>query len=774
MVKISTKTVLLLIVFAFAIIYRLLTMHLDVYPSGADIGLHNSVVNSITLSGGTDFQWNFYQMGGGFSLTFPGYHIFVSYIVLLTGLSEYIAFSLTVALFSSLMVFCSFLVTKAAWSESAGLIVAFLVAISRFDIEMLLWGGYPNAAALMFIPLIFYLYLEKKRFSSFSFLLVTGLLSATIFLSHSLTSVMFVAITILTTFTMIVFPKRLNVTRKRILFWILPLILGLIIVSPFLVDAIPAYLGANSGTFTGGVSDIQQALLSTRVLPLEWILPLFFSVFLFFLFSKKYRGQFFTTPSFLFFLWLLVPVLSTQGFLVGLYVDYNRFLYFVILPVIVLIGLGIDHGSNFFSRIINKYRSLTKIDPPIKKLSTKKQLNFIRRIYKNNIYGGFALVFLIISFFTIPIFLTPFQGRTIQSFYQVMNNPGYDAILWAKQNTPTGSVFVSDAHYGWWFSGFAQRPTLSAVDPQFLTLAREFEPAQVANSILDTNFVVDNGLIQIREDGGYIGRHNPMFLAKLNWTYFPYPFFHFNNAENTILLKIDDGYEVFDIMQLPITEMQVQNNSNQVSILVGKGNSYFNYTQQLTVYAGVRFVDLSIEIDTIQSNVSIINANYLLHTKGELVETENSVGFIDEGVKVLGQIIFDENQIRYTQVTAENPSGLYLNYLFNEENSVKLQLSIGVFSLTNNPTIYQNKETRNNYLKEVISSNLLSYQEEISSLPIEVFSYSDAIVNWDISYIAVRELDLIPKFARDPGFSLVFINDEVAIFKVNVTFFQKG
>jgi hypothetical protein len=226
-------------------------------------------------------------------------------------------------------------------------------------------------------------------------------------------------------------------------------------------------------------------------------------------------------------------------------------------------------------------------------------------------------------------------------------------------------------------------------------------------------------------------------------------------------------------MQLPVTEMQIQNSDNQVSILIRKGNSYFNYTQQLTIYVGVRFVDLSIKIDSELSNVSIIEANYLLHTKGELVENENSVGFIDEGVKVLGQIIFAENQPRYTQVTTENPSGLYLNYLFNEETSAKLELSIGVFSLSNDPAIYQNKQTRNDYLKQVIFSNLISYKDEISSIPIDVFSYVDAIISWDISYVVVRELDLVPKFARDPGFSLVFINDEVAIFKVNVNFFQK-
>jgi hypothetical protein len=748
-------------------------MNLDIYPSGADIGLHNSVIESITLSARTNFQWNFYHMGGGVSLTFPGYHIFVSYIVMLTGLPEYLAFSFTITLFSSLLVFSSFLITRAAWSESAGLIVAFLVAISRFDIEMLLWGGYPNAAALLLIPLVFYFYLEKSRFSSFSFLCITSLLSATIFLSHSLTSIIFVSIILLTVFVMIVFSKKMKVTWKKILVWIFPLIFGLAVVSPFLIDAIPAYLGATGETFTGGVSDIQQALLSTRILPLEWVLPLFASVFLFFLFSKKYRGKFLTIPAFLFMLWILVPVLSTQGFLVGLYVDYNRFLYFVILPLIILIGLGIDHGANFFSRIITTYRSLTKKNPTIIKNSTKKRVNFIRRLFKNNIYAIFAMVFLITSFLTIPIFLTPFQGRTIQSFYQVMTNPGYDAILWAKQNTPSNSVFISDALYGWWFSGFAQRPTISAVDPQFLTLAREFEPAKAANRLLDTDYVIDNSLIQIREDGGYIGRHNPMFLAKLNWTYFPYPFFHFNNAESTILVKIAENFKTFDLLQLSIDEMQIQNRQNQVSILIKKSNSYFNYTQTLTVYEGVRFVDLSIAIESDRSDVSIITADFLLHTKGELVETENSVGFIDEGVKVLGQIIFDNNQLKYTQVTAENPSGLNLKYLFNEENEAKLQLLIGVFSVTNNPDIYHSKEIRNSYFVEIMSSNLGSYQEKTSNLPIEVFSYNDAILDWNISYIACRDSTLIPKFARDPAFSLIFINDEVAIFKVNSAFFQE-
>src|SRR4030043_34843 len=243
-------------------------------------------------------------------------------------------------------------------------------------------------------------------------------------------------------------------------------------------------------------------------------------------------------------------MLFTQGFLVGLYTDYNRFMYYIILPLIILIAIGIDHGAGFFARIIDTYLSFTRKTPQTITNTTKTRSKALPHLTRKRIYAGFVLGFLMLSFIAVPIFLTPFQGTTIQSFYQTMNDPEYWAMQWARQNTPVGSVFVSDALYGWWFSGFAERPTLSAVDPQYLTLAREFEPAKVAKFLLDTDYMIDNGLIQVREDGGYIGRHNPMFLAKLNWTYFPYPFFNFNNGDTTISLSYGSNVRFFSLNQL--------------------------------------------------------------------------------------------------------------------------------------------------------------------------------------------------------------------------------
>lgn len=774
MPKIASKTRLLFLILAIAFLYRILLMSWAVYPPGADIGLHQSVIKSITLSGNTNFLWNNYQMGGGLSLTFPGYHIFVSYIILLTGISDYLAHSLVVSFFSSLIVLAAYLLMRAVWMESTALIVAFLVAISRFDIEMLLWGGYPNVITLLLIPLIFYLFIQRSRFSLPVFLAATTILSGTVFITHSLSAVMFVGITFAAVNLILVFSKRTGESRKQFLIWIAPIFLGATLVSPFLVEVAPVYVSDNREAFTGGISDIRAALLSTRVLPLEWVIPLFGSAIFFFLFSRKYKGRFVTVPSLLFATWILVPMIFTQGYLAGIYTDYNRFLYFIILPIIMLIGLGIDHGAGFFARIIDTYQTLTsKANPAESANGTRRK----PRLSRKSVYCSFLLGFLLFAFLCVPLFVTPSQGLAVQSFYQVMNKQGYEAIEWARQNTPAGSVFVSDALYGWWFSGFAERPTLSAVDPQYLTLARELEPAKIAKNLLDTDYLIDNGLIQVREDGGYIGRHNPMFLAKLNWTYFPYPFMHFNNSAAEIKYRVNEKPQSSRLTMLPVKEMRMENDGEHVVITVKKGNDFLNYTQLITVYKGIQFVNITFIIESTREEVHLEWLNFKVHSKGRVVSMiENeTIGVLDEGVKALGQLIFDESELTLNIINRENPCILELEYNLKGEYKAEIQLLVSAFSVTDNPEVYKNPEKTEKKMTEIVRGNLELFKEdELLKLPeerkesqaLDVFDYKRALSDWNIAYIACRDFELIPKFTGDPAFNLAFINDEVAIFGV--------
>ena len=233
MLKADRKYYLLILIFIFSFVYRVGLMLWDGFPPGADIGLHNSVIYSITGHGNVDFFYNFYHMGGGVSLTFPGYHIFTSSIILMTGLPDLIAHTVVVSLFSSLIVLAAFLVTKCVWSEPAAYIVAFLTAISRFDIEMLMWGGYPNVITLPLIPLTLYLFVQKERFSKVPFLVTGSILAGSIFLTHSLSAAVFVALIFFSVLFVFIMPKRLGTTRKTGFYWLLPIVFGAILVAPF-------------------------------------------------------------------------------------------------------------------------------------------------------------------------------------------------------------------------------------------------------------------------------------------------------------------------------------------------------------------------------------------------------------------------------------------------------------------------------------------------------------------------------------------------------------
>ena len=757
MMRKSKKYLLLLLILAFAFGYRVMLMLWAGFPPGADIGLHDSVINSITSLGNVDFLHNNYQMGGGLSLTFPGYHIFVSQVILFTGMPDFLAHTFVAALFSTLIVACAFLLTRRLWAESTAFIVAFLVAVSRFDIEMLLWGGYPNVVTLMLIPLIIYLILESKRFSMPTFLISVSLLSGAVFLTHSLSALVFDGTILMFVVFAAILSKKIELPRKRLLIWLAPIFLGAVVVSPFIVNAVPAYLSG----YSGGATNIQDALLSTRILPWELLVPIALCVVFFFLFARVYKGKYVTLGALLLALWILVPLAFTQGYFVGFYTDYNRFLYFLLLPILILVGIAIEHVGLVFSRVTDTYVAATKPTWQKNKIALRLSKYFNRKTF----FAGGLSASLLFSFLVFGLFMTPWEGTTVQGFYQVMTNPGYDAIRWAKQNTPTNAIFVSDALYGWWFGGFAQRPTLSAVDPQYLTLSRELNPAGNASCLMDTDYVVDNGLIQVREDGGYTTRHNPMVSAKINWSYFPYPFFNLKNDETTVSILQDNDVKLFDLSQLQVTEMHLAtaSDNSSASIYVSKENSLFSYTQIVTVYKYLQFVNITITMQANAPNAVFTTADFTLQSKGESMDYGETVGFYDQGGKVLGQLIFRKGQPDF------HKSGPTMIYNFTNSAHVQLEIWGSAFSVDKTLQTLEDPTTVES-LDKLINKNVGNYLQPTQPPPknpeLNVFDYKQALEEWNVSYLAVRDPSIKQKFIGDPKFSSVFISNDIAIFAV--------
>jgi hypothetical protein len=762
-VKKDPKNLLLVCLVIVAFIYRISGMLLQTFPPGADIGLHNSIVHSITQSGNTNFLWNYYHMGGGSSDTFPGYHIFTAGVILLTGLPDYLAQALVASAFSSLLVAVAFLLTRKVWNASAALIVAFLIAVSRFDFEILMWGGYPNIVTLTLIPVAFYMFLEKERFSTLPFLMSASLVSAAIFLTHSLSAVLFVTITLAVVFVAVVFSKQVGTSRAMVLTWVLAMAIGALAVSPFLFQVAQTYSSMDSAVLTGGIASVQQAVLSTRLISLDVILPLFAFVFLFLLFSKHYTKKYLPISTLLLVLWWLIPTALTQTYLVGFYTDYQRFLYFILLPVILLIGLGIYHCAKFFATNLDALLSINR-----QTANENRDIQWIRaHATKRNLKWGLTTIF-IISALLVPIFATPSLVVSINSYYQIMDDQKYAAIQWAKTNTPADSVFLADATYGWWFSGFAQRRTYSAVDPQYLTSSREVGPAVTASRILDTDYLVDNGLIQVREDGGYIGRHNPEFLAKLNSSYLPYPFFNFDNSEITVTLRNNGNVSTVNLAEIPLTGMHMENNSNSASIYISWGNSLLNFTQKTTVYQGVRFVNMTQTLSSSNSTVTFDTVNLILHTKGTLVQYENSstAALVDTSAHVAGQLIFTQEQPIINQITKDPSASLGLLYNLNAQSKAELNFYVGVYEYPSNLDV---NSQPNSGIEQLMGEYAKTYMDKTADFPLDVFDYRQATASLNASYVIIMDAEQLPRFTKDPLFTQVFVNSAVAIFKVQNT-----
>jgi hypothetical protein len=239
---------------------------------------------------------------------------------------------------------------------------------------------------------------------------------------------------------------------------------------------------------------------------------------------------------------------------------------------------------------------------------------------------------------------------------------------------------------------------------------------------------------------------------------------------------VNGNLEFVYLDQLSVKEVRMENDTEHATLIVTRGNDFFNYTQLTTVYRGLHFVNMTATVDSTVAGVSLDWIYITVQSKGkEILYTDNStVGLMDEGVKAFGQLIFKENQPQIDRIWPENPCILGLQYGLEGKSQGEFQLSASAYSVTDDLKFYQDDATKNSYFDKIMTANLNSTPTPVDLLIGDPFDYRAGLKNYSVSYIACRDSEIIPKFALDPLFSLVFINNEVAIFKVKGNFNQDG
>jgi len=74
--------------------------------------------------------------------------------------------------------------------------------------------------------------------------------------------------------------------------------------------------------------------------------------------------------------------------------------------------------------------------------------------------------------------------------YQIVDGPALEALNWLHEQTPPNARVVANesigrVSYAWWVEGYAQRPTYSLIEPDYLSFAEEKEQSILASRLLD-------------------------------------------------------------------------------------------------------------------------------------------------------------------------------------------------------------------------------------------------------------------------------------------------
>jgi hypothetical protein len=98
-------------------------------------------------------------------------------------------------------------------------------------------------------------------------------------------------------------------------------------------------------------------------------------------------------------------------------------------------------------------------------------------------------------------------------------------------------------------------------------------------------------------------------------------------------------------------------------------------------------------------------------------------------------------------------------------------LFASAFSVSDDQDLYGTIPSESPFLNDLLDENVKTFlkpEEGTKDFDFNLFDYRKALTDWGISYINCRDPSVIEKFANDPFFSRVFINEEVSVFKVKV------
>jgi hypothetical protein len=452
-------------VLVFTLFFALLSMNDLVL--GNDPAIHLAKAEMLLASGKIpmgDYEW--YT---------PLYHILLSSLIAFTGATSieqtlFLMKALT-ALVDWLLVFSVYLIGAKFFGKKYGVLASALLLLCFPLYEINFWGGYTGLLGLTFMCLLFlYLPLVKKEFE---LVLITFIAAFSVVLSHSLAT--FVTALILAPYIVILLLKSRGKYSRA---WIAAILGGAIaffiyywkpIISRFDTVFMHVFFGNKAAVY-----QIPFVSFSSFLMNFGFVLffALFGVFFAFFKLKKEKKLRFYLILA----LNLVVPLLLSQSYLFGLYLDYERFPYYLLLPLAIFAAVSFSFVIDVFFAAYRKIKNGRKLLMKVVSVS---------------------IVVLMVAMVIFRFHTVTAKINESAYFYSTSDVNGYDAAVWLKENFPdsTAKVVVTEKP-GSWFGVYSGKVVIAETDPVI-----EWNTA--AESILDLSYEIANPLTLVR---GYLAK----------------------------------------------------------------------------------------------------------------------------------------------------------------------------------------------------------------------------------------------------------------------------
>jgi len=400
----------------------------------------------------------------------PLFQIVLAVLISFTGatsISQLIFLEKALAVIVDWLLFFSvYLIGSKFFGKKTGFIAAVLLLFCVPIYELNLWGGYTTVLGLAFLFLLL-VYLPSAL-KTFEHIVITFFVAFSLVLSHQLTA--FLTVLILPPIILYMFIKSRGKHFKALIAVILG---GGIAFFLYYFQAMFPYLGVLiEHVFFMQKTTLYQipgTSLNAFMVNFGFIFVISFAGIVIAFLKLRARKE----P--LFFLILLmsflVPFVLAESYLLGLYLPFQWFIYYLMPPIVILAAVSIDFAANKVSGFLYKHKHSWK------KLWLRAATVFLVVL---------ACLLLTVRFGTV-------YGKIMEGsvYYSTSDIKAYDAGTWLKTNFSDETTVVVTDVPGFWFRLYSGKTVIAETD-------QIIERNAIATAVLDLAYEIEHPLTLIR------------------------------------------------------------------------------------------------------------------------------------------------------------------------------------------------------------------------------------------------------------------------------------